>query len=210
MTATLNGAAFGPHFHACAFTTGREEDERMILQFLEEGLGMGSKAVYIVDPDHRDARERVLAPAAPSPDLLDVTTWNEAHLAGGSFDAARMMGALEQMIADNAATGRAPMRVVGNMGWVARQPPDEDDLVAYEATVNEVLTRGRTPTVCVYDLSWITSALMMNLLRAHPLAVVNGVLFENPFYTPAPRLLEELEANRARRREPARDRSASS
>ena len=33
---------------------------------------------------------------------------------------------------------------------------------------------------------------MMDLLRAHPLTVMNGVLHENPFYTPAHELLAEL------------------
>jgi hypothetical protein len=34
--------------------------------------------------------------------------------------------------------------------------------------------------------------MVMDLLRAHPLTVMNGVLHENPFYTPAEELLREL------------------
>ena len=84
------------------------------------------------------------------------------------------------------------MRLVGQMGWVFSSPPGIERLVAYEATVNEVLNRGRTPTVCVYDVTRLDGALMMDLLRAHPLTVINGVLHENPFYTPADDLLREL------------------
>jgi hypothetical protein len=36
----------------------------------------------------------------------------------------------------------------------------------------------------------------MDLLRAHPLTVMNGVLHENPFYTPADQMLRELEQRR--------------
>jgi phosphoserine phosphatase len=32
----------------------------------------------------------------------------------------------------------------------------------------------------------------VDLLRAHPLTVMNGVLHENPFYTPAEEMLAEL------------------
>jgi hypothetical protein len=35
--------------------------------------------------------------------------------------------------------------------------------------------------------------MVMDLLRAHPLTVMNGVLHENPFYTPAEQLLRELQ-----------------
>jgi hypothetical protein len=55
--------------------------------------------------------------------LFDVTTWNEAHLKGGSFDGERMMAMLEDAIAAHAATGRPPMRLVGQMGWEDR--PDQ-------------------------------------------------------------------------------------
>jgi hypothetical protein len=193
---TLHRASFGQHYHACAFTAGSDKEDQMIDDFLAEGLGSGVKAVYIVDPEKRDACERRLAPHAASEELLAVTTWADAHLKGGSFDAPRMMASLDEMIREDAATGRGPMRIVGNMGWVKSHPPEHDDLVTYEATVNEVLSRGRTPTVCVYELSWIKSSLMMDLLRAHPLAVVNGVLYENPFFTPAPKLLDEFAARR--------------
>jgi hypothetical protein len=39
--------------------------------------------------------------------------------------------------------------------------------------------------------------MMMDLLRAHPLTVMNGVLHENPFYTPPERMLSEIQSRRA-------------
>ena len=85
------------HFHACAFVNGPEEERAVIDPFFVEGMRCGEKAVYIVDPKQRDAHHARLAASAPSADLLDVTTWNEAHLKGGSFDQARMMSALEEL-----------------------------------------------------------------------------------------------------------------
>ena len=102
------------------------------------------------------------------------------------------MSALDEMIRTHAATGRPPMRVVGQMGWVFRSPPGIEQLVTYEASVNEVLNRGKTPTVCVYDVRRLSGSMMMDLLRAHPLTVMNGVLHENPFYTPADQMLRDI------------------
>ena len=169
----------------------------MIEPFFVEGMARGEKAVYIVDPQEREHHETRLRPSAPSPELLDVTTWNEAHLKGGSFDPERMMASLDEMIREHAMTGRPPMRMVGQMGWVFSEPPGIEELVAYEATVNEVLNRGRTPTVCVYDVRRLSGSMMMDLLRAHPLTVMNGVLHENPFYTPADEMLRDIQRRHA-------------
>ena len=192
---TLAKANFGEHFHACAFVMGSDEERAVIDPFLVEGMTRGEKAVYIVDPAKReehDTRLRSSLPKQHGHDLLDVTTWNEAHLKGGSFDQDRMMKSLEELIATHAASGRPTMRLVGQMGWIFSSPPGIEDLVAYEASVNEVLNRGRTPTVCVYDVRRMSGSMVMDLLRAHPLTVMNGVLHENPFYTPAPEMLREL------------------
>jgi hypothetical protein len=185
------------HFHACAFVMGAAEEQAIIDPFLVEGMKSGEKAVYIVDPDRREEHHARLRTSAPSDDLLDVTTWNEAHLKGGTFNQDRMMASLDELILAHAATGRPPMRLVGQMGWVFSNPPGIEQLVEYEATVNEVLNRGKTPTVCVYDVRRLSGSMMMDLLRAHPLTIVNGVLHENPFYTPAEEMLRDIQRRRA-------------
>jgi DcmR-like sensory protein len=193
----LADAQFRDHFHVCAFVTSAAEERALIDPFFVEGLRRGEKAVYYVDPDQRDEHEIRLRASARSPEMVEVTTWQDAHLKGGSFDQDRMMSALEEMIRDNAASGNPAVRLVGQMGWVFTSPPGIEQLVEYEASVNEVLNRGKTPTVCVYDVCRLSGSMMMDLLRVHPLAVVNGVFHENPFYTPANELLRDIRRRRA-------------
>src|SRR5690349_22213302 len=110
---TLAKAHFGTHFHACAFVTGPDEERAVIDPFLVEGMNRGEKAVYIVDPARRGEHETRLRNAVqrpPADDLLDVTTWNEAHLKGGRFDQDRMMAGLEELMRTHAAAHRPPMR----------------------------------------------------------------------------------------------------
>jgi hypothetical protein len=175
---------------------GAVEERSVVDPFLLEGMRRGEKGVYIVDPEHRGEHEARLSSASTARDLLEVTTWNDAHLKGGSFDQDRMMAALDEMIRNHAASGRPRMRLVGQMGWVFSSPPGIEQLVAYEASVNEVLNRGKTPTVCVYDVRRLSGSMMMDLLRAHPLTVMNGVLHENPFYTPAEEMLRDIKRRR--------------
>jgi hypothetical protein len=197
LASALAHAQLRNHFHACAFVNSAAEEREVIDPFFFEGLRRREKAVYIVDPEHREEHEARLRAGSPTPELVDVTSWHEAHLKGGSFDQDRMMSSLEELIREHAATGQPPMRLVGQMGWIFSNPPGIEQLVAYEASVNEVLNRGKTPTVCVYDVRRLSGAMLMDLLRAHPLTVMNGVLHENPFYTPADELLRELEQRSA-------------
>lgn len=194
---SLADAEFRDHFHVCAFVNGAAEERALIEPFFHAGLRRGEKAVYYVDPAHRDDHESRLRGLALSPDLVEVATWHDAHLKGGSFDPDRMKAALDELIRDNAAAGRPPVRLVGQMGWVFSSPPGIEQLVAYEADVNEMLNRSQTPTVCVYDVRRLSGSMMMDLLRAHPLAVINGVLHENPFYTPAAEMLRDIQQRRA-------------
>lgn len=196
LTTSLAHAQLRNHFHVCAFVRGPAEERAIIDPFLIEGMRRQEKAVYFVNPKDRDAYQARLAGSAPSADLLEVATWNEGHLKDGSFSQDRMMTTLDQMLRDHAATGRRPMRLVGQMDWVFSSPPGIEQLVSYEATVNDVLSRGKTPTVCVYNVERLSGSLAMDLLRAHPLTVMNGILQENPFYTPAADMLRELEQRR--------------
>lgn len=176
---------------------GPSEERALIDPFFVEGLRRGEKAVYFVDPAQRDEHEARLRTSAPSPDMVEVTTWHDAYLEGGAFDQDRMMLALEDMIRDNAASGNRPVRLVGQMGWAFSSPPAIEQLFTYEVNVNKILNHGRTTTVCVYDVQHLSGSMMMDLLRGHPLTVVNGVLHENPFYTPADEMLRDLRRRRA-------------
>lgn len=78
------------------------------------------------------------------------------------------------------------------MNWVLRGAPGSDRLIEYEIRVNEVLAREKQPAVCVYDLKLLSGAMMLDIMRAHPLTLVNGVVHRNQFFTPPERFLDEI------------------
>jgi hypothetical protein len=65
--------------------------------------------------------------------------------------------------------------------------------------VNEVLARSRQPAICVYDIAQVSGTIMMDILRSHPLTLLNGVVHENPFYTPPDILLPQLRVRATQR-----------
>jgi hypothetical protein len=199
---TLAGKDITPYNHVCAFFDSRKEEYEVLAPFFKDGLDNGEKTIHIVDPELIQDHLRQLkghgidTAGCQACGKLDVLSWDDAYLSDGRFDQARMLGAIEAVIAAGREAGFAKMRIMGNMGWTLKGCPGTDEVIEFESRVNEVLSRTKQLAICVYDMSKVSGALMMDILRSHPLTLIGGVIHENPFYTPAEQLVEELRARR--------------
>lgn len=194
--------------HACAFFNGAEEQYAFTVPFVKEGVERGEKVVEAVDPAVREAHaERLRAEGVAGngegagAGQLELLTWDDAHLKGGSFDPGRMLEDLETILRKSREQGFERTRTVGHMEWALEDRPGVERLLEYEARVNDLVARYRPLAVCVYDLSRFSTGLMLDVLRTHPMVVIGGAMYENPFYMEPELFLEEL----AGREDPAGD-----
>ena len=190
-------------FHICAFFNSRDEEYEVLNPFFKQALDQGEKNLHIVDPavmdDHRArlTASGIDAPQCEACGQLQVIPWQEAYFdESGKFDKVRMLATLDHLTGTGREAGYSRLRIMGNMNWVFDGLPGSEDLIEYEAEVNEVLSRNRQPAVCVYDTNRLSGAMMMDLLRTHPLTLVGGVVQENPFFTPPAEMLKELKARK--------------
>jgi hypothetical protein len=89
------------------------------------------------------------------------------------------------------------------MEWALLDRPGVQDLVEYESRVNRVLEKYHAPVVCAYDLTRFSAAVVVDVMRTHPMVIIGGALHENPFYVPPERLLIEMRERRPLRGVPA-------
>lgn len=126
---------------------------------------------------------------------LDVRIWEDAYLQDGYFDGDRMIRLLVQLL--GGPRDKYPrMRLMGNMEWALESLPGVSDIVEYESKLNYVVPRFPDPVVCVYDLNKHSGAVVMDILRTHPMVIVGGVLQENPLYVPPDEFLAQLKERR--------------
>jgi hypothetical protein len=200
--ASLAGARLDRYYHVCALFNDRDEEYRVLTSFYREGLEWGEKALHIINPaweaEHRRRlqAEGLDTSAALDRGQLELASCYDLYLQNGAFDKDRMLGMVDAAIAAGKAAGYPRSRIMGNMGWVFEDHPGSDQLIEYEVEVNAVLQRTQQPAVCVYDVHQLTGAMMVDLLRAHPLTLIGGVVHENPFFTPPEQFLDELAARR--------------
>ena len=194
----LAGSVLGRSCHVCAFFHSKEEEYRVLMPFIKEGIEMGDRAFHIVDPKHRPdhlcrlEREGIDVADAEARGQLEVCRWQEVYTRDGHFDKYRMIETLKEGLdATRTRTGKRT-RAVGHMEWALEDLPGVHDLVEYEARLNHLLTEYDDPIVCVYDLSRFDAGVVIDIMRTHPMVIIGGILQENPFYVPPDEMLREL------------------
>ncbi|WP_254511495.1 MEDS domain-containing protein [Anatilimnocola floriformis] len=197
----LAGSTLKHSGHVCAFFNSKEEQYRVLMPFIKDGIEQGDKSFHIVDPKQRPQHVRQLqeegidVAAAEARGQLEVFPWEEAHVQDGRFDQFRMLDLVKDAIAKQAPD--QVTRFVGNMEWALEDLPGVHDLLEYETRLNLFLPQYRDPVVCCYDLSRFDASTVLDIMRTHPMVIIGGILQENPFYVPPDEMLKELHERKA-------------
>jgi methanogenic corrinoid protein MtbC1 len=195
---SLAGGILGAQRHVCGYFNSQDEARRVLLPFVKEGLERGEKVIQIVDPasydDHlgslNDAEIDVAAAQARG--QLEVRDWRDTYLRGGAFDQRAMSALVESILRLARADGFPRARVIAHMEWALEDSGDMTTLVEYESRMNDVLHRYDAPVVCAYDRSRFGAGTAMDLIRAHPMVILDRTLRENPCFLPPARLIPRL------------------
>jgi hypothetical protein len=192
----LGGATLGRYRHICAFFRNPREEYRVMFPFIKEGLARGDRTLQIVEPALRDDYRQQLRAAGVDVDAeerrgaLEVLSVRDLYLRDGRFDVERMLATVRQNLSPGSEDSIS--RITGHAEWAGEQWPGIQGFLEYEARLNEVVPEGRDTVVCLYDLSKTSAALIVDVLRTHPLVILGGLLQENPFYLPVEQFLARL------------------
>jgi hypothetical protein len=123
---SLAGSQLRELRHVCAFFSSDDEEYKVLLPFIKDGLECGDKAVHLVNPHqhvehlHRLASAGIDPTAAQRTGQLDVKINTEVYLREGKFDQDRMLQTFEQLASGNAEGGFPLSRIVCRMDWEGR------------------------------------------------------------------------------------------
>ena len=204
----LCGAPLGARAHICAFFRDSYDEDRALLPFMKGGLEAGEKVVHTIDPARRaDKISRFAAAgidfaAAHQQGRFDLHGWTETHLNDGAFNPARTLAFFGKAGLTASRQGFPLTRFVTHMEWALEDGVVLTDLLAYEAKANEIWL-GQTgpinPVICAYDLTRFSGDVVVDVMRTHPMTVIDGVLYENPYFVPPEEFIRELSNRRAPR-----------
>ncbi len=202
---SLAGSQLDEARHVCAFFNSDDEEYRVLLPFIKDGFECGDKAVHIVNPgQRRDHLQRLAAvgidpTAAQQSGQFELRTNTETYLRDGHFDPARMLEVFEQLASGNAKGGFPLSRIVCRMDWAVEGESHVENVVEFESRVNDVWSRHDDAVICTYHLTKFGGDTVMDIMQTHPMVIIRGILWQNPFFVPPEEFLREVRERRARR-----------
>lgn len=182
--------------HMCAFVDSRDEQYDILMPFLREGFAQPDLVLTIVDPDHADDHRCRCNDAGidierhEATGKAEVVPLENAYLRGGRFSADNMLELIRKTITDARTNGYPRVRGFGEMHWALSGLPGTEQLIEYEARVNDIWDETLDPLVCVYDVNRFSGRVLMDILCTHPKVILGGRIIENQYYMPPKQFLE--------------------
>jgi PAS domain S-box-containing protein len=176
--------------HLCPIYEGMVEQMAAAVPFIKEGLSRGERCLYVTDDRNAEAVAQALTAGG-----VDVaherergalwlpTKW-ETYLKPGAFDPHEMIQFLRSEEAQSLAGGFSGLRLAGEMTWALGPEMGNDRLIEFEALLNQLLVSSRLVVLCQYNRSRFDPAVIHDVLRTHPIAILGDQVCPNPYYEP--------------------------
>jgi hypothetical protein len=200
---SLAGSELGDVRHICAFFANDDEEYRVLLPFIRDGLLCGDKSVQVVNPEQREEHLHRLAAAGVDTTAhelsgqLKIENNTEVYLRDGRFDQDRMLATFEEMASSSRTVEGFPMsRVICRMDWAAGDQTRIENVIEFESRVNDVWRRYDDAVICTYHLSKFSGDAVIDIMRTHPMVIIGGLLQRNPFFTQPEEFLREYRERR--------------
>ena len=188
--------------HVCAFFDSSDEQYKVILPYLQQGLERKEKVINILErARHNEHCNRLLNAGIPieetsATNQLNILASEDTYLKGGSFEAEKMLQLLEDALIEAGSQGYASVRACGEMEWALQNVSGTDELIEYEARLNLLTPRHSCSLVCMYDVNRFSGRVLTDVLATHSHVIMNGRIHKNPYYIEPLKFLPTLQRRR--------------
>lgn len=180
---------FAPGLHVCQIFSEDDERQESLLKFLLSGLQEGERCCCFSEKISVEVLAEFLGnynisyDEAVSAGLLSLAGSEDVYFEGGRFDPDRSLNAATKAFLNSQARGVPFMRVMGEMSPKIQHMQDGTRmLLEYEARVTMLLRKYPFTAVCQYDAREFDGAVIMDVLKVHPMMIVRGSVVRNPFF----------------------------
>jgi len=206
-----NSTRIPPGSHICQLYNKVDEIKNVTARLIQVGLNSSERCLFAGAPtsanDLEDALEKLgvdVAAVIESRQLI-IQTEREPFLNNKRFDPYHLLTTHNTFIAQAHRDNWQGVRISIDMTWLTRDVATPEQILKYEAASDAVFTFQNAPIIALmhYDYSKLHGALVVELLKLHPIAVVGKHIKRNPYYLNSEQyLLKILRANRERSNRP--------
>lgn len=180
--------------HICSIYQSKEQQFALIVPFFKAGLERNEKCIYIAD---ENTNEDIIAEFVKRGVDIDkyiksnkfvIISKQQSYLRGGSFDPDQMIQFIKESEEGALKQGYSGMRFSGEMTWILSNISDIDKLIIYESKLTDFFLHSKSSAICQYNENKFKPDVLTEVLNTHPLAIIYGNLFENPYYSSISRI----------------------
>ena len=192
------GSELGGYRHVCAFFNSPQEEYATLLPFVRDGLERGERAYHVLPARYRQEHLDQLRSAgidvraAQQRRQLEVATPEEVYLRNGRFSKEAMLEVIQEALKAGPTLGFPLTRLIAHAEAVLQDGSVANEWIEYETRLNDVLPHYHDPVICTYDANLLNGAIAVDILRTHPVVIIGGRLYENPFFVPPTKFLPEI------------------
>lgn len=186
--------------HMCLIYDNEEQRRKVISQFLAAGIALGEQVCYFADTTTPHEVKSwledmgVKLPEERQDGTFSVSRAENVYCPAGKFEPSEMLGRLKDFYKSAVSAGYAGARGSGEMTWALKGIPGSDRLMEYEALINTINEEYPITPICQYDARRFDGATLLNVLKVHPLMIVQGQIVRNPYYMTPREFLEEFKS----------------
>ena len=188
--------------HICAFFESDQEMYEVVSPYLKEGLDGGDQVVTIMESKGHPSHKASLQAAgldvneAMERNQLRILASEDTYIKDNVFVVERMFDMLREAILGAEKGEFKHIRTMGDMYWALRNCPGTDDLMMYEARVNQLAPLHDCTLLCAYDLNQFSGRVIADVLATHSHVILGGQIHENPYYVDPVVYLHKLASRR--------------
>jgi signal transduction histidine kinase len=180
----------GPGDHICLVYDEQEEQAAAVVPYIKVGLERRERCLYVADDEAIGEASRRLQDAGvdvvgeTARGALSLVANRDAYLRFGQFNPDEMVTFLGQSTERTRADGFAALRITGEMTWALGSEVGCDRLIEYEVSLNRFFPGSHALAVCQYHRQRFSPAIIRDVLRTHPLAILGSLICSNAYYEP--------------------------
>ena len=186
-----------PGDHLCSFHADEEQRKEHLVPFIQAGREHKHKLLLIADIDpseiEPESAYKEIAEVETNPQGLAMRhiVSREGFTRNGRFDPETMLELLRSESEQARRDGYDTLRVACDMSLVLADIQGSEPMFKHEADLEQFLTGSGIICLCQYDRRSFSSRILLDMLRTHPLVLLDSQIYENPYSLPPDKLLAE-------------------
>ncbi|HEX3582655.1 MAG TPA: MEDS domain-containing protein [Thermoanaerobaculia bacterium] len=191
-------AGMRPGDHYCGIYRTDEDQRRLTIDFVRDGVARNEKMFYIVNIQSAEQLCATMRQAGIDVDSLVekgqlvIVTAKDAYLREGCFDPEKMIQLLREEVRKAEEEGYTALRATGEMTWALAGEPGSERLIEYESLLNHFFPDSKCYAVCQYDRRRFDAEMLLDILHTHPKVLFGREGYDNShmYFVPTEVFLE--------------------